>query len=92
MAKMLYYISEEFYNEGMSFANHLVKRCDSYEEAAAYLTEKKHEWANELLYVKNIRVDDELWGIQALDAECMVVHNYKIFATPIFMGGGAEGL
>ena len=31
--KMLYYVSEDIQKEGMSFANHLIKRADTYEEA-----------------------------------------------------------
>lgn len=92
MAKLLYYIAEDIQREGMSFVNHLIKRFDSLGEAVSYLTIWRNEWANEGLRTKTFEIDGEVWGVQALDDEFTVVHNYKIFATPIFMAGGVEGL
>lgn len=90
--KMLYYISEDIQREGMSFAGHLIKRCESFAEAVFFLRDKRNEWVSEGLHTHPIEVGDEWWGMQALNDDFMVVHNYKIFATPMFMAGGEEGL
>lgn len=92
MAKLLYYIAEDIRKEGMTFANHLIKRCDSFAEAVFFLRDKRNEWISEGLLTKPTEVGGDWWGMQALDENYKVVHNYHIFATPIFMAGGEEGL
>lgn len=91
--KMLYYISEDIQKEGLSFANHLIKRADTYEEAVDFCKKAVEDWRCEGLNARVITVEDDgVWGAQALDEEFIVKHFYHIFATPMFMAGGQEGL
>ena len=90
--KMNYYIAESMNVENKMFAYDLVKRCESLDGAQDYLRLKMREWRDEGLTVRSTRELDELWGAMAMDNDYVVVHSYNIFATPIFMAGGAEGL
>ena len=95
---MHYYIAERVPSETMSWATHLVKRCDSLKEAQTYLEKKMTEWEGEGLVSEPN--NGELWCAQARtewqyngrENECVVKHLMYIFATPIFMAGGSEGL
>lgn len=98
--KMYFYIAES--DKKSLFTTTLIKRCESYEEAAAFCAKAASEWRSEglnafLCYDKDIRHNPDLVegakvvGCEALDEEYIVVHNYHIFATPCFMAGGSIG-
>lgn len=91
-AKMYYYISKDIKVTGSSFANTLVKRFDTFADAEAYLKTMVEEWTAAGLSAKTMDIDGEAWMAQATNEEFCVVHMYHIFATPVFMAGGEEGL
>ena len=100
--KMFYYIAESSKTE--MFTTTLVERFDTLAEAQDFVREAASRWDDEglrsnLIYndgrtlssEPSYRGDGELWGADALDQEYFVRHNYLIFASPIFMGGGTIG-
>ena len=103
---MLYYIAERVFTDKFeySFLFHLIKRCDSKEEAIQFCKDAVNKWREEegldvrLNYNVDIRKFPELIdtaevvGAMALDYNYVCKHMYEIFATPSFMAGGFEGL
>ena len=95
MKMFYYYIAEDFNKEDMGFANHLIKRCDTYEEAVEFCNSAVNKWREDGLVAELIFIDvnkTEVWGAHAYDKEFVVKHLYNIFATPMFMAGGVDGL
>ena len=95
---MFFYIAESSKTD--LFTTTIIKRCDSYEEAAGFCKAAVDGWCEDgfnafLSYDVDVRHNPEMKdiakvvGCEALDEEYMVVHNYLIFATPCFLGGGS---
>lgn len=89
---MNYYVSEDFKELRMSFATHLIKRFDSHKDAEKYLKIWGEKWLSDGFNVQYVEAGDEIWGVRALDCNFVSKHSMNIFASPIFMSGGYEGL
>lgn len=94
---MLYYVAERIDSEKHGHLTNLIKRCDTLAEAQGYIKEKADSWQNE-----GLTVIVEPWSAEGRtpwaynpeygEKTCTVKHMLFIFATPIFMAGGTEGL
>ena len=94
MKKMLYYIAESSKTD--LFTTTIIKRCDNYDEAVGYCKASVDGWREEgydafLNYDENVAETAKVIGCEALDEEFTVIHNYLIFATTAFLGGGTIG-
>ena len=94
---MHYYVAERINSEKYGHLTNLIKRCDTLDEAQGYIQEQAASWQDEGL---NIIVEPwwaegrTPWAYNPYCREdtCTVKHRLYIFATPIFMAGGTEGL
>lgn len=99
---MHYYVAESINSEKYGHLTNLIKRCDTLKEAQDTVRSHTKEWREEGLHTRGIYTGPELWGAQGLTALAYdpeygeetrtVKHQLLIFATPIFMAGGTEGL
>ena len=98
---MYYYIAKSINVENASFATKLVKRFDTYEEAESYLWDAAESWREEGLNAylydgAGVRLRPngrgQAWCATALDQDFFVKDGLTIYATPIFMAGGPDGL
>ena len=99
---MNYYVAERVDNEQYGHLTNLIKRCDTLEEAQGFIRSKMKDWRDEGLNTLGMTAGGVLWGAEgrtkwAYDPSlgedtCRVVHMLFIFASPIFMAGGIEGL
>ena len=94
-ATMHYYIAKSVNSEQYGHLTNLTKRFDTLAAAQDYLRKKIQSWQaaglNIVRFFDN-GTNTDLWGAQACNADWWVVGDYKIFATPVFMAGGKEGL
>lgn len=88
--KMFFYIAECCLADTLTTT--LIKRFESYGEAAGYCKKAVDEWLREglsaHLFYSEAAEDAKVVGAHALNDKFMIEHVYRIFATPCYINVG----